>query len=506
MESSQLRYFAYVRKSTDDRSKQQLTIEAQLHEIKQFAKGHNLYIVDTFEERESAKTPGRPVFQKMINEVKAGQANGILAWHPDRLSRNSLDGGEIIYLLDTGVLKDLKFPQSWFENTPQGKYVLYQAFANSKLEVDTISTRVKAAYKEKARRGILPTKPPVGYKNNKKLKTIVVDRKAAPFIVRTFEMCATGEYTVPQIRAELTKEGFLTKARRPLSLSKYHFILNHTFYYGPFKYGGEWYSGSHERLISKKVSDAAIKNLKRKERKWSRNFRPFLYRGRMMCAECGAMISFEIQKGHGYLRCTKKLGHCSQRYLRQEHMNEKLSQAISQIALPKECIAELKASYSDHRSKLESILETKRQTLNSALDDQNNVRESLLQLLVSKLISEDEFRLMKSKTIFEVCRLQQEIEDLDPDKNNPLEPIEETLQWLSEATDLNEQGSESEKFEFLKKAGSNLKLRDGILLVTWKKPFELAADWKSRSQGKDRKHVLEDTNTLLLALLGTIRP
>jgi hypothetical protein len=47
-----------------------------------------------------------------------GQVNGIVAWHPDRLARNSMDGGKIIYLLDTGHLLDLKFPTFWFDNTP----------------------------------------------------------------------------------------------------------------------------------------------------------------------------------------------------------------------------------------------------------------------------------------------------------------------------------------------------------------------------------------------------
>jgi len=42
----------------------------------------------------------------------------------DRLARNSIDGGKIIYLLDTGKLLDLKFPTFWFENTPQGKFML----------------------------------------------------------------------------------------------------------------------------------------------------------------------------------------------------------------------------------------------------------------------------------------------------------------------------------------------------------------------------------------------
>ena len=35
---------------------------------------------------------------------------GILASHPDRLARNSVDGGRIIYLVDTGKIAAMRFP------------------------------------------------------------------------------------------------------------------------------------------------------------------------------------------------------------------------------------------------------------------------------------------------------------------------------------------------------------------------------------------------------------
>jgi hypothetical protein len=46
----------------------------------------------------------------MLARIEAGEADGILAWHPNRLARNSVDGGRIIYMLDTGTIKTLKSP------------------------------------------------------------------------------------------------------------------------------------------------------------------------------------------------------------------------------------------------------------------------------------------------------------------------------------------------------------------------------------------------------------
>ena len=100
-------YFLYARKSTDIEDKQVLSIDAQLAELREFATRENLSVVAELIEKQSAKIPGRPIFNKMVSRIEAGEASGILAWHPDRLARNSIDGGRIIYLLDQERLKTL---------------------------------------------------------------------------------------------------------------------------------------------------------------------------------------------------------------------------------------------------------------------------------------------------------------------------------------------------------------------------------------------------------------
>src|ERR1039457_4137452 len=98
-------FFLYARKSTDVEDKQILSIDAQVNELREFAERERLSIVAELIEKQSAKTPGRPVFNEMLERIQAGEALGNLRWHPDRLVRNSVDGGQIIYLLDTGALK-----------------------------------------------------------------------------------------------------------------------------------------------------------------------------------------------------------------------------------------------------------------------------------------------------------------------------------------------------------------------------------------------------------------
>src|SRR3989344_4957672 len=103
------KYFIYCRKSSEDEERQVLSIEAQLTELREFAKQQNLFIEREFYESKTAKEPGR----EMFNEIEKGTAQGILAWNPDRLARNSVDGGRVIYLVDTGKITTLKFPTFW---------------------------------------------------------------------------------------------------------------------------------------------------------------------------------------------------------------------------------------------------------------------------------------------------------------------------------------------------------------------------------------------------------
>ena len=69
------KYFIYARKSTDAEDKQVLSIEAQLVELREFAKKQNLFIKEELFEAKTAKQPGREVFNVMIKRIERDEAN-----------------------------------------------------------------------------------------------------------------------------------------------------------------------------------------------------------------------------------------------------------------------------------------------------------------------------------------------------------------------------------------------------------------------------------------------
>jgi site-specific DNA recombinase len=75
MNNQTKKFFIYTRKSTDDKDRQVRSISDQLAELKELALKEQLEVVDVFVEKQTAKIPGRPVFNEMILRMEARRSN-----------------------------------------------------------------------------------------------------------------------------------------------------------------------------------------------------------------------------------------------------------------------------------------------------------------------------------------------------------------------------------------------------------------------------------------------
>ncbi len=162
---SKLRYVLYARRSTEDKNKQVRSLKDQIKECRKFAKDNKLHIVgEPLKEKKSAKRAGqRKVFDQMLEDIKAGKYDAILSWAPDRLSRNMLEGGLLINMLDEGELKDVRFVSHHFTNDASGKLTLGILFSISKHFSDALSRRVKVGNKGNFGEGKSNGSPKWGY-------------------------------------------------------------------------------------------------------------------------------------------------------------------------------------------------------------------------------------------------------------------------------------------------------------------------------------------------------
>src|SRR3990170_7700459 len=107
--AKKIKYFLYARKSSESEDRQVQSIDDQINRLKKFASDLNLNIKKTYTEAKSAKKPNnRPLFDEMIQRIENGDADGILCWQINRLSRNPIDSGKISWLLQQGILKSIQ--------------------------------------------------------------------------------------------------------------------------------------------------------------------------------------------------------------------------------------------------------------------------------------------------------------------------------------------------------------------------------------------------------------
>ena len=467
------KFFLYARKSTDVEDKQILSIEAQLTELRDFAKRENLFISQEFVEKQSAKIPGRPIFNLMINKLEKDCASGIICWHPDRLARNSIDGGKIIYLVDTGKIKSLKCPQFWFEPTPQGKFMLSMAFGQSKYFVDALSENTKRGLRQKVRRGEMPGLAPLGYLNDSRTKTIVVDKKKSPLIVKAFEMFATGNYRIYQIADFLAENGVLTGNSRTWNTDRVgNIILKNPFYYGHFRYLGELHEGVHKPIITKKLFDEAQEVFFSRPKPWSKEKVEKSYLRLLKCGECGMSITGEIHTNNyrngtsqsfRYYRCTRKskIHNCREPFINEMDLDFQLSALIKKYTLRGDWASkmlkkvdeeEINLAQSNHefvRNKQEEVrkISTKLKFLLDSYLEQDIDRESYL--------SKKNDLLSQKKTI------EEKIFNFQQTHNSWLEPMRE---WIIEAKNVpfiaDGNDLEAKRVLAIKIFGSNLTLKD----------------------------------------------
>ena len=440
------KYILYARKSTDVEDKQVLSIEAQLVELRAYAHNENLQIIDELVEKKSAKTPGRPVFAELLKRIERGEANGIIAWHPDRLARNSVDGGQIVYLLDQTHLSNLKFPTFWFENTSQGKFMLSIAFGQSKYYVDNLSENTKRGLRQKVRRGEMPGRAPLGYINDMRTKTVVVDKRRAPLVVEAFERYARGDQRLQDIANFLASNGIKTKGGRPLKKDQIAKMLTNPFYYGHFRYAGEVFEGKHTPIVSKKLFDTVQTVFEgRHHKRTTKTNEPKPLCGLLRCGSCGMMITGENQTKrqkngnvhhYVYYHCTKKrknIPRCPEPHVRQELLDEQLSEMLLEYAMPMAWADKLRelmdkdVNYQQTRNRMQTT------DLQATIAQLSAKLQRLLDSYLDQDIDRDTYINKKAEMMSQKKSFEEKLSKLMLSQNLWLEPMKK---WIETAVSI----------------------------------------------------------------------
>jgi len=477
------KFFLYARKSTDEADRQVLSIEAQLTEDREYAQKENLIIVHEFIETKSAKQPGREIFEKMLAGIENKEANGILAWHPDRLARNAVDAGKIIHFLDRGFLATLKFPTFWFDKTPQGLFMLSIAFGQSKYYIDNLSENIKRGIRQKLRNGVYPGCAPIGYINELKNHTILKDQETWQKVRKLFLAYATGKYTLDNLQKLALSLGLVSRrSKKKLFNASTQRMLQNPFYYGCFQYNGELYEGVHEPIISQQLFEKVQRVMadRGKPRKENHDYN-FTYTGLFKCGECGRSITAEqhVKKSglvFRYYRCTKKDTDCQQKFLNENGLFSQLNDIFQKVALPNDWLEPIQKKLDEEEKQISQLSKSFAQNLQKEMGEIEIKLSKLLDMQLDGLIALEEYKQKKEELINRKTQLKQKLTDFGRKGNYWLEPMRNFVLEAHQAHFLINSENLEEKRSFLQKIGSNWQLCDK------KVRFEALNEWALLTQ------------------------
>ena len=329
-----IKYVIYARKSSEDEGAQANSIPDQIKRCKDYADRTGKKYIAIIEEDKSAKYPNRrKKFKQMIDDVKSGKIEGIIAYHPDRLARNMLDAGIIIDLLtenykkEEAPLKALAFPTTEFTNDSSGRLMLAVLFSLATNYSDHLSEVVQRGVTENlVQRGLSSGTPKWGYVRDEETGYYKPDGNFDK--VRTaWEMVISGanqkqaiEYLQKEGVQRVTKITRKNKTKRVITIGKDTTLFRDSFYYGELRQSGEVIDLTKQQsdfkpMITRDEFVQAQKNLGGKGAKMAlsvnRKGRDFLpLRGLVTCQECGKPMYVSASKGLGgryvYYACKNK--------------------------------------------------------------------------------------------------------------------------------------------------------------------------------------------------------
>ena len=475
------KYFLYARKSTEEDDRQVMSIEAQLFELREFARKENLEILEEFQESKSAKTPGRAVFGTLMAKVEELGNVGILAWHPDRLARNSIDGGRVIYAVDTAKIVSMRFPTFWFEPTPQGLFMLQVAFGQSKYYSDNLVQNVNRGIRQKLRRGEWLNLAPFGYVNNPRTRNIEPHPTTSRVVALAFEEYAKGTHTYVSLAQFLADLGVMTRNGTPLAKISIKRLLTHRAYLGFVKHRGEWFDGNFEPLVSPQLFEAVQQVLKKREcpRKTRKNH-DFPFRALFRCEECDSMFTAQWATGkcggrYRYYRCTKKKGVCSQGYLREDILVFQLQERLQAISLYERYVDWMLAKIDEWEREEAAVSQSDVQNLSAKIKAGEERMDKLVSAYLDDDVPKEIYLTRKDDVMRSLAALKTKKKDFERGRNQWVEPLREWVLDTKQAAFLSSSDNFHEIASFVQKIGTNPTVRDKTARFTASAPSEFVA-------------------------------
>lgn len=406
------KYFIYCRKSSEAEDRQVLSIDSQRVELERLAERLELDVLEVLTEAKSAKAPGRPVFSAMLDRLARGEVQGILCWKLDRLARNPIDGGAIIWALTEGQLK-IVTPTQTFSAQDDNTILLYIEFGMAQKYITDLSRNVKRGNRAKLERGIWPNYPPPGYLNDRLAKTIVVDPIRFPLVRRTWDLLLSGRHSVEQIVKTLNGEwGYRGRRGFPMAKSNLYEVFANRFYAGILESRQGTFPGSHEPMITEAEFWRAQEILGHRGRPRMQHH-VFPFTGLIRCGTCRRSVTAERKVNrygyrYVYYHCTHARS-CRERSIERDQLEIAIADFLGGLTISPRMLDWAYQRIDDANAADATHREAVTQTLRGTVEAKRKERQELIGLRTRGLIEDADFVGERQKLDREIASLEKQL-------------------------------------------------------------------------------------------------
>lgn len=396
------RCYGYIRVSTV-RQGDGVSLDAQKEAIRAFASHNEIEIIEWFEELETAAKTGRPVFNRMISNLKKRKAEGLVVHKIDRFARNLTDYNRVIELTDRGISIFTAIESIDFQSRGGRLAADVQAVVAADFIRNQRQETIKGLY-GRLSQGVYPFKAPIGYLDNGAGKHKTPDPQRAHLIKEAFELYASGQYSQLALLSIMQKKGLKGGRGGPISSSSFETMLANPFYAGiiKIKRNGQTFQGGHQPLVSMATFDRAqaVKAGKAIKKVTAHDH---IYRRLFRCKHCNCAMIPERQKGTVYYRCHTRA--CATKTVREADLEDAVARCLARIVLTDHQIEELLRLMRGWLREREKILEA--EAIPLQLTTLASKRERLTEALIDRLISKEVFAKRNEALLFEEQRLRE---------------------------------------------------------------------------------------------------
>jgi site-specific DNA recombinase len=497
---TKIKYFIYARKSQEGDEKQAQSIPDQLREDDAVAKRDGRKPIDILTEEGSAKEPNkRPIFDEMLERIKNGEANGIICWNLNRLSRNPVDSGKLQWMLQQGLIQSILTPSR--EYKPNDNAIIFSVESGSANQfILDMKVGVRRGLNSKISKRQAPILAPLGYLNTKYEirgeNYIIKDPERFDLVKKAWGLMLTGEYTIPKLLKVMNDDwGMRTRKTRhrggnPINKSTMYGIFTNIFFTGMFLYRGEIHNGEHEPMVTTDEFDKVQKLLGRYGKPRAKTHE-FAYTGAMLCGECGSGITAcektklvkttnELKDYTFYYCSHRKKGteDCTQRkYIPVEDVETMIKTEIDKYTISEKfrdwALRILQEEHSEEAMEREVIYKSQL----SALETSQRELDSLITMRMRELINDEQYAGRKKELTDRIVILKQKVAETQTRANNWLQHTERVFNFAHTAKNKFEDPKTTldEKKSILMELGWNHTIKDGKLFISqcvWLEPIE----------------------------------